>query len=65
MRIPRSLRDLQVERESLCLDFPSQRLFHGLDLFLAQRRQQLSFRAVVPDAMPCDHQGQGSVQADE
>ena len=62
MRIPRSVRDLQVEGESLFLDFSSQRLFHGLDLFLRQRRQQLSFRAVVSDAMSCDHEGQGSVQ---
>ena len=30
-----------------------QRLFHGLDLFFAPRCQQLSFRAVVPDAMSC------------
>ena len=29
MRIPRSLRDLQAERESLLLDFSSQRLFDG------------------------------------
>ena len=62
MRIPRSLRDLQVERESLFLDFSSQRLFHGLGLFFAQRRQELTFRAVVSDAMPCNHEGQGSVQ---
>src|ERR1017187_3386026 len=62
VRIPRSVRDLQVEGESLFLDFSSQRLFHGLDLFLRQRRQQLSFRAVVSDAMSCDHEGQGSVQ---
>ena len=33
MRIPRIVRDLQVERESLFLDFSSQRLFHGLNLF--------------------------------
>ena len=58
MRIPRSVRDLQVERESLFLDFSSQRLFHRLDLFLAQRRQQFSFRAVVSDAMSRHHQGQ-------
>ena len=58
MRIPRRVRDLQVGRESLFLDFSSQRLFHGLDLFFAQRRQELSFRAVVSDAMSCDHQGQ-------
>ena len=57
-----SMRDLQVERESLFLDFSSQRLFHGLDLFLAQRRQELSFRAVVSDAMPSDHEGQRHVQ---
>ena len=62
MRIPRLLRDLQVERESLFLDFSCQRLFHGLDLFFGQRRQQLSFRAVVSDAMSCDHEGKGSVQ---
>ena len=62
MRIPRSVRDLQVGRESLLLDFSSQRLFHGLDLFFAQRRQQLSFRAAVSDAMSCDHEGQGHVQ---
>ena len=61
MRIPRSLRDLQVERESLFLDFSSQRLFHRLDLLFGQRRQQFSFRAVVPDAMSCNHQRQGSV----
>ena len=62
VRIPRSLRDLQVERESLFCDFSSQRLFHGLDLFFGQRRQQFSFRAVVSDAMSCGHEGQGSVQ---
>ena len=62
MRIPRSMRDLQVERESLFLDFSSQRLFHGLDLFFGQRRQELSLRAVVSDTMSCDHEGQGSVQ---
>ena len=26
------------------------------------RRQELSFRAVVSDAMSCDHEGQGHVQ---
>ena len=62
MRIPRSVRDLQVGRESLFLDFSSQRLFHGLDLFFAQRRQQFSFRAVVTDAMSRDHDGQCLVQ---
>ena len=46
MRIPRSVRDLQVERESLFLDFSSQRLFHGLDLFFGQRRQEFSFRTL-------------------
>jgi hypothetical protein len=61
VRIPCSLRDLQVERESLFLDFSSQRLFHRLDLFFGQRRQQFSFRAVVADAMSCNHQRQGSV----
>jgi hypothetical protein len=54
VRIPGGLRDLQVERESLFLDFSSQRLFHSLDLFFRQRPQQLSFRAVVTDAMSCD-----------
>src|ERR1700690_1720883 len=53
------MRDLQVERES---NFSSQRLFHGLDLFFAQWRQELSFRAVVSDAMSCDHEGQSRVQ---
>ena len=62
MRIPRIVRDLQVERESLFLDFSSQRLFHRLDLFFGQRRQELSFRAVVSDTVSCDHEGQGSVQ---
>src|ERR1017187_10875974 len=62
VRIPRSVRDLQVERESLFLDFSSQRLFHRLDLLLRQRRKQLSLRAVVSDPMSCDHEGQGSVQ---
>ena len=62
MRIPRSVRDLQVERESLFWDFSSQRLFHGLGLFFRQWRQQFSFRAVMSDAMSCDHQRQGSVQ---
>ena len=62
MRIPRSVRDLQVVWESLLFDFSSQRLFHGLDLFFAQRRQEFSFRAVVSDAMSCDHEGQGFVQ---
>src|SRR5580692_8596029 len=61
VRIPRSLRDLQVERESLFWDFSSQRLFHLLDLLFGQRRQQFSFRAVIADAMSCDHEGQGSV----
>src|ERR1035437_10082643 len=62
VRIPGSVRDLQVGRESLFWDFSSQRLFHGLDLFFGQRRQEFSFRAVVSDAMSCDHEGQGSVQ---
>ena len=62
MRIPRSLRDLQVERESLLLDFSFQRLFHGLDLLLGQRHQELSLRAVMSDTVSCDHEGQGSVQ---
>ena len=61
MRIPRSLRDLQVERESLFWDFSSQRLFHRLDLLFGQRRQQFSLRAVISNAMSCDHEGQGSV----
>ena len=59
MRIPRIVRDLQVERER---NFFSQRLFHGLDLLFAQGRQELSFRTVVSDAMSCDHNGQGHVQ---
>ncbi len=50
MRIPRSVRDLQVGRER---NFSSQRLFHGLDLFLGQWCQQLSFRAVMTDANRC------------
>src|ERR1017187_7286080 len=62
VRIPRSLRDLQVERKSLFCDFPSQRLFHGLDLVFGERRQEFSLRAVLSDAMSCDHEGQGSVQ---
>ena len=62
MRIPRSLRDLQVERESLFLDFSSQRLFLRLDLLFRQRRQELSLRTVMSDAVSCDHEGQGSVQ---
>src|ERR1017187_10009299 len=62
VRIPRSVRDLQVERESLFWDFSSQRLFHGLDLFFGERRQELSLRAVISDAMSCDHEGQGHVQ---
>ena len=62
MRIPRSVRDLHVERESLYLDFSSQRLFHRLDLFFAERRQELSLGAVLSNAMSCDHERQGSVQ---
>ena len=62
MRIPRIVRDLQVGRESLFLDFSSQRLFHRLNLFFGQRRQELSFRAVMTYAMSCDHEGQCSVQ---
>ena len=61
MRIPRSLRDLQAWRESRLFDFSFQRLFHGLDLLLRQRRQELSFCAVVSDAMSCDHESQGGV----
>ena len=61
MRIPRSSRDLQVERESQFSDSSSQRLFHGPDLFFGQRRQQLSICAVVSDTMSYDHEGQGSV----
>ena len=50
-------------RGKVCFwDFSSQLLFHGLDLFFAQRRQELSFRSVVSDAMSCDHEGQGHVQ---
>ena len=59
MRIPRVVRDLQVERER---NFSSQRFFHGLDLFFAQWRYQLSFRAVVSDAMSRDHECQRHVQ---
>ena len=44
------------------VDFSFQRLFHRLDLFFGQRRQEFSFCAVMSDAMSCDHQGQGSVQ---
>src|ERR1035437_5629947 len=62
VRIPRSVRDLQVEGESLFLDFSSQRLFHGLDLFLGDRRQELSLRAVVSDAVSCDGEGECLVQ---
>ncbi len=62
MRIPRSVRDSQVERESRFCDFSSQRLFHGLDLFFGQRRQQLSLRAVVSDTMSRDSQCQCLVQ---
>ena len=62
MRIPRSVRDLQVERESLFLDFSSQRLFHRLDLLFSQRRQQLSFCAVMSDTVSSDHKGQGRVE---
>jgi hypothetical protein len=62
VRIPRSLQDLQVDRESLLLDFSYQRLFQGLELFFRQRRQQLSFRAVVSGAISCDHEGQGGAQ---
>src|ERR1700733_7916616 len=62
VRIPRSVRDLQVGRESLFLDFSSQRLFHGLDLFFGQWRQQFSLRAVMTDAMSCDHECQCLVQ---
>ena len=56
---PRIVRDLQVEGER---NFSSQRLFHGLDLFFAQRRQELPLCAVVPDAMPRDHEGQCHIQ---
>ena len=62
MRIPRYLRDLQVGGESRLFDFSNQRLFHGLDLFLGQRRQELSLRAVGSDAMSGDHEGQVCVQ---
>src|ERR1017187_9886734 len=62
VRIPRCMRDLQVERESLFWDFSSQRLFHGLDLFLGERRQELSLRAVVSDAVSCDGEGECLVQ---
>src|SRR5277367_5510279 len=62
VRIPRSLRDLQVDRESLSFDFSCQRLFHRLDLLFRQRRQRLSFRAVVSDPMSCDGEGQCLVQ---
>ncbi len=54
----RGVRDLQVERESLFLDFSSQRFFHGLNLFFGQRRQKISFRAVMPDVTSCDREGQ-------
>src|ERR1035438_2623141 len=39
-----------------------ERLFHGLDLLFAQRGQELSLRAVVSDAMACDHEGQSIIQ---
>ena len=62
MRIPRSVRDLQVERKSLFCDFSSQRLFHGLDLLFGQRRQELSFRAVMSDTVSCDGESKCLVQ---
>src|ERR1017187_3335207 len=62
VRIPRCLRDLQVERESRLLDFSFQRLFHGLDLFFGQRRQEFSFCAVMSDAMSCDGEGESLIQ---
>src|ERR1019366_9360904 len=62
VRIPRILRDLQVERKSLFCDFCFQRLFHGLDLFFGQWRQEFSFCAVMSDAMSCDHERQGRVE---
>ena len=62
VRISRSVRNLQVERESPFYDFSSPRLFRGLDLFFGERRRELSLRGVVSDAMSCDHEGQGSVQ---
>ena len=62
MRIPRILRDLQVERESLLLDFSFQRLFHGLDLFFRQRCQEFSLCAVLSDPVSCDGEGQRLIQ---
>jgi hypothetical protein len=47
VRIPRSVRDLQVGRKSLFFDFSSQRLFHGLDLFSGQWCQQFQDDAVM------------------
>ena len=57
MRIPRCVRDLQVERKSLFWDFSSQPLFHGLDLLFRQRHQELSLCAVVSDTVSCHAAG--------
>ena len=57
MRIPRSVRDLQVRWESLLLDFSTSRLFHGLGLLFGERRQELSLRAVVSDTVSSNGEG--------
>src|SRR5208337_2089627 len=62
VRIPRSLRDLQVERKSLFLVFSFQRLFHRLELLFRQRHQELSLRAVLSDTVSCDGEGQCLIQ---
>ncbi len=62
VRIPRCLRDLQAGWESRVFDFSTPRLCHGLDLFFCRRRQQLSFRAVLSDAVSCDGEGQCLIQ---
>jgi hypothetical protein len=61
VRIPRSLRDLQVWRESRLFDFSTTRLFHGLGLLFGERRQELSLRAVVSDTVSSDCEGTPSV----
>ena len=50
-------------RGKVCfVTFPRNVFSTALICFLGQRRQELSFRAVLSDAISCDHQGQCLVQ---
>ena len=48
--------------ESRLFDLSNTGLFHGLELFFAERRQELSLRVVVSDTVSSDGEGKCCVQ---